>query len=259
MGISRRGSSGAFIYHRNGVVRKIGNYEVGERCAQQGRWLLTNRDRILPRVTRVGETGYDMEPLNVAPTWALDHWSVVEAMLAGLAAELWKRPPVVAYDYLALNRKMSNLYVELNVPGDVIIRLNDVWLDVNWGALHACLTHGDASFDNVMFRPSTGDLVLVDPLPTLITGPAIPDLRCVDVGKVLQSCVGWEAVRYANTTERFEVKPTYVRSLLHDVDDNEWTASVFWCAVHLLRTLPYVDSAYRGGILELVRESLTLV
>src|SRR5437588_835106 len=80
----------------------------------------------------------------------------------------------------------------------------------------------------------TMELLLIDPIPAT---PAVPDLLCVDVGKMLQSAVGWESVRYQRPFRHGVSDLTRCLTL----DEYEWEASSYWCGVHLLRTLPYVD------------------
>lgn len=256
MGVTR-GSSGARVYGSNGVVRKVGVGDVGERVALQGRWLLTHRGRSLPRVTRVGDTAYDMEPLLAAPAWALNHSIIFNEMINALTRDVWKLPAEVPYDETALLLKVGELCHLFELRSEYS-RWRELHSGIDWAVLPTALVHGDPTFDNVMFRESTGDMVLVDPLPSLITGPAIPDLRCVDLGKMLQSAVGWEAVRYGDPEEGFSVEWREVRVVPRDA--NEWYATVLFGATHLLRTLPYVtDDQRREQIRRLVRDTLALV
>ncbi len=251
-----RGSSGARVYGANGVVRKIGSDEVGERVALQGRWLLTHRGRSLPRVTRVGETGYDMEPLLAAPAWALDHEAIFAEMIISLKRDLWHLPAEVPYDEAALLTKVGELChrFELRAEYD---RWRELHSAITWSDLPTALVHGDPTFDNVMFRESTGDLVLVDPLPSLITGPAIPDMRCVDLGKIMQSVLGWERVRYGRDEDGFHVDWSVFSGQVL-TSRNEWLATVLFCATHFMRTLPYVvDEQRRVQIRERIRATLT--
>lgn len=248
-----RGTSGARIYRVHDHVRKVGGPgEVGQRVRTQGQWLLTHRGPSLPRVTRVGETAYDMESLFAAPARYLNHDQVLAGMLTGLRDDVWSHEPIVPPDPDELRAKVVGIlraqlrggeYLTDENPllGKEVGRLDTLLHGVDWSRLTACLTHGDPTFDNVMFRPDTGDLVLVDPLPTLITGPAVPDLRCVDYGKILQSCLGWEGVRYENVRELFRVSPHVLHGIVGNA--NEWRATVLFAVVHLVRTLPYV----RGG------------
>lgn len=256
MGVTR-GSSGARVYGSNGIVRKTGTGEVGARIALQGRWLLSHRGRSLPRVTRVGEGAYDMEPLLAAPAWALDHGAIFAEMLASLNSEVWKLPAEVPYDEVALLTKVGELCHRFELRTEYA-HWRELHAEIDFGALPTGLVHGDSTFDNVMFRESTGDLVLVDPLPSLITGPAIPDLRCVDLGKILQSVLGWEEIRYGDPAERFDVDvETFRASAAHS--QTEWQAVVLFGATHLLRTLPYVaDPQRRDQIGERIRVAFTL-
>lgn len=257
MGVTR-GSSGARVYGSNGVVRKVGTGEVGARVALQGRWLLSHRGRSLPRVTRAGDTGYDMEPLLAAPAWALNHDAILMEMLASLNSEVWKLPAEAPYDEAALLSKVGELCHRFELRTEYA-HWRELHAEIDFGSLPTALVHGDPTFDNVMFRESTGDLVLVDPLPSLITGPAIPDLRCVDLGKILQSVLGWERIRYGDTAEAFDIDvDSFKRRVAHS--QTEWQAVVLFGITHLLRTLPYVaDPQRRDQIRERTRVAFTLV
>jgi hypothetical protein len=253
-----RGSSGARVYGSNGVVRKVGTGAVGERVALQGRWLLSHRGRSLPRVTRAGDTGYDMEPLLAAPAWALDHDAIFTEMLTSLNSEVWKLPAEVPYDEIALLTKVGDLCHRFELRTEYA-HWRELHAEIDFNALQTGLAHGDPTFDNVMFRESTGDLVLVDPLPSLITGPAIPDLRCVDLGKILQSVLGWERIRYGDDSEAFKIDTTTFKlKVAHS--QTEWQAVVLFGITHLLRTLPYVaDPQRRDQLRGCIRVAFTLV
>lgn len=234
----RRGSSGATIrLYADGSVGKLCRTDSG-RTAAQGRWLSAHRSAALPRVMSLHELGYQMEPLVSAPIWALDHHIVLHQLVGILDQYIWSQPAEVWWSRHAFNDKISALLDTFkldDVIRSTLLRLRD---SVDWSALPTCLTHGDPTLDNVMFRPATGELVVADPVPAT---PAVPDVRAVDLGKMLQSAVGWERVRYGGYSSGARFGPAAVRT--HAVDANEWRATVLWCAVHVLRALPYVAKA----------------
>ena len=61
---------------------------------------------------------------------------------------------------------------------------------VDFTGLPLCLTHGDPTLENCM-RRKDGALVLIDPLPPI----NVPPVRAVDLGKLLQSYMGYERLR----------------------------------------------------------------
>lgn len=232
----KRGSSGAQIIHTVNEVFKI---KVGDsRVVAQGRWLQAHPGLALPRVRSIRRDGYTMEPLYSPPMWALDHTEVLLAMLEGLDRSVWYRPPVVTADVDAIRERMihmvndsftDNVNARTSLRSGLLTTINEI----SWGSLRGCLTHGDTTFDNVMFRGE--QLVIIDPIPAETT-VAVPDLWSSDVGHVLRSALGFERVRYGDDF-RFKVSQKQLKFYVRN--DNEWLAASFWAVFHLLRTLPY--------------------
>lgn len=238
-----RGTSGAVIsYDADNLVKKTGDARV----RGQGLWLVQHESPALPAVHTVHErkNAYIMERLSGAPPWALNHRAVLDRMLLALNMHVWCRPARVVFDPDVLASKLDFLGTYLLDEPKIIEWTTTVSHSLSWGTLSACLAHGDPTFENVMFRDTTGDVVIIDPLPA---SPAVPDLLSVDLGKMLQSVVGWERVRYSDPEQSFHVTARDLR--LHIPSDDEWHATVFWCVVHLLRTLPYVEPDIRPGVI----------
>lgn len=251
----RRGSSGAVFSFTAHDVTKMGDGAVGERVASQGRWLSRHRSHVVPLVLQTFDNGYRMERLATPPALMLDHRVVLEEMLMQLSVNVWTQPPEVPHEP-HLTRDRIDLLLGRHAPDDteLVRRVRRIRDGVTWDELEACLTHGDPTFDNVMVREDTGELVLIDPLPATA---AVPDLRAVDIGKILQSALGYERVRYRDEARQFGVSPRTLRARVPL--DNEWRAAVFWCAVHLLRALPYVPTDLHTSILRLTYDATGLV
>lgn len=261
----RRGSSGADVVVLGDdrvLKRKFGD----TRIAEQGAWLQKHASPVLPVVHQVYAESYIMERLAVPPVRLLDHEKTLYTMIGSLRQHVWSKPPLAPPNHDMLLTKLEHLIetYEMQRIWTAVYRAHG---QIRWQKLHRCLTHGDPTFDNVMIREATGELVLVDPIPATLI---VPDMRCVDVGKLLQSALGWEALRYGDPYQRFVASPSLVSArLLHGsalwprdapkFDDNEWQASVFWCVVHLLRTLPYVDDRVRAGVRSLIGDALSLL
>lgn len=251
-----RGSSGAMIERVDSLVLK--SHDNINRIVAQGNWLMKYTSPCLPTVYSVDAVGdhaqYIMESLVRPPAWALDHKVVLHAMFDGLHEHVWSRQAVVPFNLQELYVKMGYISTEFNLTltRTKLFQLSDT---IRWDdpSIVTCLTHGDPTFDNVMFREDTGELVLIDPIPAT---RAIPDLRCVDIGKILQSVVGFERVRYSTTREKFMVTPTEVQQMV--LSYNEWQASVFWCVVHLFRAFPYVPTTVQSGLRICIEEALSL-
>jgi hypothetical protein len=255
----RRGSSGATITYDTDFVTKR-DPNNNPRVVWQGQWLLDNPSPAVPSVYTVYATAYKMERLAVVPPALLNHAAVLDTMVERLATHVWSQSAVAPINHDMLFDKVERL---VNTYGFEYIwqRLYMMRARVNWHRLTRCLTHGDPTFDNVMIREFTGELVLADPIPATLI---VPDLLSVDVGKILQSALGWEAARYEDEGQKFNVNPVSVydvvqRHMPKFAGEDEWVASIFWCVVHLLRTLPYVDDSVRLRVRGLVNGALSLL
>lgn len=89
-----------------------------------------------------------------------------------------------------------------------------------------CLIHGDPTLGNVVL--TDGGVRILDPKPP---ARGIPSFRSVDLGKMLQSMLGWEQLR---TGRR---RPYRLDSPLVDLSDDELMRVAFWCTVHLRRIM----------------------
>lgn len=228
----RHGSSGAMIHVGEEHVMKYGYDDVGVRVAAQGRWLRDYPSPAVPRVLSWFPDGYVMPRLRELDRSEPHDVTYLDAVAARLAEHVWTRAPNVKLD-LALHQLKVERLAHLHAP-ELERRLMQVGAgEIDWDVLPTCLTHGDPTWDNVMSDRRSEGLVIIDPIPA---SPAVPDLRCVDFGKMLQSVVGYERIRYREPG--IIAEPEDVRALCQD--DNEWNATWYWCAVHLLRCAPYV-------------------
>lgn len=253
----RRGSSGATITMTGDDVMKR-HFGHGDAVVAQGEWLMRNKSPAVPEVYRVYAESYVMERLFDPPNALLDHDMVIRVMINQLRLHIWSQPALVPINHQVLYDKISALVDKYQV-GHIWTQLYKIRGAVNWSRLPTCLTHGDPTYDNVMLRVDTGELVLVDPLPATL---AIPDLRSVDIGKMLQSVLGWEAVRYGSGEYQLRVAPAEFRatlSVMIELSEEEWIASIFWCVVHFLRTLPYVPPGTQVGVRRLISDAFTLL
>lgn len=97
--------------------------------------------------------------------------------------------------------------------------------------------HGDATMENTMWRENYG-LVLIDPLPDL---DKIPAYKQVDLGKILQSVLGWEFAKHGQTPNAAD-QHGLIKILQQETFSlQDWNSVCFWCAVHLERIKPYTD------------------
>lgn len=235
-------ASGAEIIIINDrVVVKTGEGEVGKRVSAQGVSIKALGSPLVPFVYAAWSNGYAMERLvetRIDPV----------GVCGLLRRSYWKHPPYSAWDpeqTLALMMHLS-IYLDLEILEAWAVLHSEVTATA--GNLTACLTHGDPTLENVMQRP--GDCqVLIDPIPARA---AVPDLLSVDLGKILQSCAGYDDI----------VRKQPVR----DFDDSfldcfpiDRTAARYWAVVHYARAMPYLPEELRPEMLEVVRARLLCV
>lgn len=249
-----RGSSGATVTIVPGLVTKSVKASP-TRLLAQVRWLTRHPSPAVPRVTNVGDTWYGMEELFTIQPRLLDHEVVGAEMIEKLRKYVWSQPAEVTLDIDALSAKIDGLLKRYVISEHVHRFLRNSITTLDWDDLKTCLTHGDPTFENVMFRSHLYDsgLVLIDPIPAT---PAIPDLQVVDTGKILQSLLGWEQVRYGHDELTLKISTEWLTAQL---TQHEWKATVFFAVVHLLRTLPYVDSHVRDNVKEMMFDATHLV
>lgn len=225
---AHHGSSGAAVRILESSVIKSG----GPRVSQQGLWLYAHSSiASLPHVFRVEAEYYEMERLEER------HAGFVMSDHAQAVAGLWANEPEVTFELDMHQHKISAL-LTAHAPDlyDTVMVRSD---SLPWDHLKRGLTHGDPTVENVMRHPVRDHLVLIDPIPAT---PAVPDLVSVDLGKMLQSAIGWESVRYD-----LPYKPSLTSSLaglrhvMRELPVVDSAAAWYWCVVHLLRALPYVQ------------------
>lgn len=94
------------------------------------------------------------------------------------------------------------------------------------------MIHGDPTLSNMMMRGKR--LCLIDPL---MYSDKIANHWTVDVGKMLQSAIGWEIV---TLNWKYSIKEC-VTFLTYDLETLELLQVWFWCMVHCVRILPYTS------------------
>lgn len=99
-----------------------------------------------------------------------------------------------------------------------------------------CLIHGDPTLANVMVD-ATGRLRLIDPIKPM---GKVPSFCEVDMGKLLQSAMGWEHTLAPDRC--VQPWPRHQYEVLAGYDQVIKARAWFWCAVHALRVLPYAKS-----------------
>lgn len=235
-----RGSSGAkFEWVDTGTVRKLG---IGNgRVLEQGMWLEENRAPSLPTVYGTGEVlgedEYSMEALHPIAIEHLDTRSIIAATVDMLTRDIWSKAAVVSLERRQHVARYEPLRQFIGPADDHLMKA--AFEKIKWGDLTSVLTHGDPIIDNLMLREGdyeADQIVIIDPIPAT---PAIPDLKCVDLGRLLQSAVGYEHIRYDLHGPAMQ-HPSWFVSLYCDSDE-EAKATLYFGAFHLMRSMMYVD------------------
>jgi hypothetical protein len=246
-----RGTSGARIVIHDTFVIKQGDRRVGS----QGRWLLENDSLHFPAVYDVWDEKYTMERLVPLDVELIDVSAAARKIVALLDRSVWTRRPRVQLnpdDLYARVMESIKLYApEYKTIGTQVC--NEIIR--NACRLRAKRVHGDPTIDNLMLRQKTGELVIIDPLPAT---PYAPDLLAVDLGKILQSASGWEAIRYGfdGRCETLSEVDYLIKDLYGPLEAD---AAMQFTFVHVVRALPYLSDEIRRSMIDNVLQRLARV
>lgn len=108
---------------------------------------------------------------------------------------------------------------------------------------NAEIIHGDLTLENTVTAPDSGDILFIDPLPNR---PYIPNVRAVDLGKLLQSARGWEihkdnpgaSIPWNVAEAESAVFGGYGAAMRY--------AARYWYTVHCVRLLRYVSPSVQA-------------
>lgn len=106
--------------------------------------------------------------------------------------------------------------------------------------------HGDATLANLLFDKIQNTWVWCDPLDREF----IPQDRRVDMGKILQSCYGYERVLLGQR-DSLALNTTWIPFLM---DSWDYEIAHIWCIIHFMRAIPYQDDRVKEIIVKWLRE-----
>lgn len=249
----RPGQSGATVEVLEDVVTKWSQDErIVARLEEQYHWLHNHPARGLVRVINVIHGGYTMERLSPLPVHVIDPSKLAREIIAVLSTDCWSRRAEVKASWGVHQTYVLSRLVELGLEGrfgNELLNQGDAVRQLTEAEqLRPCLTHGDPTFSNTLLR--YGRLVLIDPLPA---GETMPPLRAVDLGKVLQSLLGYERIRFGlpwPEPMRYDDARQLIASYCTSV--GEWLAVRYFAAVHFVRLLPYAPVGYRPALTEVL-------
>jgi hypothetical protein len=217
--------------------------KTGLGCREQAARILTHWHPHLPLIHSLLPDGYVMERLAQPPAGM----AYEEPVLEVLSRFFWRQiHPVVP-------QWRSELEVFLSPQPVLLKNLLALYPNPRPSGQSGRVIHGDPTRANTLLRRSDGreTLVLIDPIMPV---GKVPSLQEVDMGKILQSQVGWET--FLDTGEISSAADTltalwkfwvdkcalYADTWHAHMPDLIWEKVFFWGAVHHARILPYINN-----------------
>lgn len=234
----KKGHSGASIaLTSRGVVK----------CSEPGKGLLDQAkmcEMLYPVTPRIYDTRvstrteqYTMEVLKepIFETWSATPWAgaTLKAMRRLLMMYVWHQR-VADSKHGGWRNSLSHWLSAFQVDRNLYEELMDKLFTRRSIGGNYSLIHGDPTLANVLFRDAT--LVITDPIPPK---GKIPGHFTVDLGKMLQSAMGWEMVSFG---WKYDTE-TVCLEVLTDYDMLTRARAWFWASIHCLRIIPYARDA----------------
>lgn len=210
-------------------------WKRGTGCAEQGKYIQHLGPHVAPYVSSVSEHGYEMELLHPHQHDDTDLTWTLQKICALLVEHVWPLPPVSPPDH-TWDQQMA-AWMHAHGASYLVPHLSACYATVTLAGY--VRIHGDPTVANLMLRrngqTTEAQPILVDPLPPK---GKVPSRIEVDVGKMLQSALGWEhAVRTDLVPARGTrcAQTAFLGAFSQDVRRRGW----LWCAIHLQRAAPY--------------------
>ena len=185
--------------------------KTGPGCQQEGAFCQFLGRDIAPEVYALIPDGYIMEALKPATLRTGTLWEIEYS----LDVLVWNRPALP----ISMEQPWQDYLSEFGITAPEGVIVTD-----------PCLVHGDPTASNVLWRQPTDSasdtkLILADPRPPRAF---IPQHRETDMGRILQSYMGWEVAAYGAKPINF-IKPAFFR------DKDLMRAATFWCGAAAAR------------------------
>ncbi len=238
----KKGNSGATItmYGDCHVIKSgfKGILEQADLC--EALWPVT--PRVFKKIKSSGNgEAYSMEVLAELPMTATDGTVIAIDTLRRTRAMLWSmvwskpyRPVPTTDDWINKLREFIMIFGHPNYQKDYRALLNELF--VERPLVSYSMIHGDPTLANTMIRTgplgTLAMLVICDPIAPK---GKIPPHFTVDLGKLLQSALGWETQQFG---WRYSIHRC-IKTVLEGYDNLERARAWFWCSIHCLRILPY--------------------
>lgn len=249
-----RGSSDAVFALSERSITKIGSVTSGAFVRNQGVWL-ARRDECgaFPAVEAVYPAGYRMERLWLGDMGYARN-ELCDLILKILIDEVWHfeydtSPSHVHFvddrfeGCVPHESYLKKIVKDVHGSRPLRVTLRNFARTIEWSRLRKAYAHGDPIIDNLLWRWNAGKFnatpVLIDPIPAT---SALPDLEAIDVGRLIQSAVGYELVRYG-INDNLPSVPDAVNHVLHAWLDDFKTpnalvnarAALHFAIIHMIR------------------------
>lgn len=210
----------------------------GPHAREQGEYCMLLGSKICPAVYRLTEFGYEMELLEdqKPPATEEELVSLLNGIWTKLGLDVWPAAPVDRQYRWHYSQWCNALAVWAHGYPWLDVRvLSQVYPDFT--NLKLRTTHGDPTAANVLWRGQ--EMVLADPIPPKAR---VPSLVEVDMGKILQSAAGWEALLDHRWPKLDPLLPWRFVEQFHHTGQGR--AAAFWAAVHCARIIPYAHGRH---------------
>lgn len=193
----------------------------GGGVAEQGLLCTHLGPEIAPVVYSQILDGYIMELLDQAPRRGMDELNLIQKRLEDM---VWNRPARGNHEWTPWLQPLISWAKDSPWTLGAIRKFYPVQ------PVHGyCLIHGDPTLANLMIRKD-GYLVISDPMPRLWYRKEIPERKEVDLGKILQSAIGWEyMLGVPLALNRNE------QQVLDKLSHQERLGALLWASIHLAR------------------------
>jgi hypothetical protein len=236
---THHGWSGAVIDIREDCVLKS---SMEQNLHYQARYCKHLGEIICPRIIRPTLTGYVMERLTPMryPKDVACADQVLLNMVDALAKHVW------AHD-VAPGRGNETWKEHLILWADAwVYDVRSVLKKLYPCAMLQMRIHGDPTLSNFMWRVPDKEFVIADPIEPV---GKVPGLLEVDLGKMLQSALGWEALTVTGWVHLLP-RHALVDAVLNGFSEVSRKRAWFWCFIHLLRTIPYSKARTRHDVVQ---------
>ena len=198
------------------------------RLFAQAEWLKQFDSPNIVKVLEVTADGYTMPYLE--PTLQIPPDYLAGRIIAVLSRDVWQKQSMMTFKP-SLFREYVHRFGNTDLDDFTVKMLPQILRQ------EFVETHGDPTFENALSLD--GELVLVDPLPDPVQDGRMPSVRAVDLGKILQSALGYEAVKRGLLSSYILDLPTW-RTVRYTCDGpEEWDLARYFCALHIARFIPY--------------------